>query len=198
MQVNLAKFVKSRVEHDELEQILRSCVHCGFCNATCPTYQLTGNELDGPRGRIYLLKQMLEGETVGSVTQQHLDRCLSCRSCETTCPSGVEYGRLLDLGRVIVDEKVTRSLLDQTKRQLMLFIFPNRQRFNWLIQLSRSCKPLLPAIFKQKIPARQKTEDWPLNTHSRKVLLLTGCVQPSLAPSIDISAARVLDKLGIS
>ena len=198
MQVNLAEFVKSRDEHDELEQILRSCVHCGFCNATCPTYQITGNELDGPRGRIYLLKQMLEGETVGSVTQQHLDRCLSCRSCETTCPSGVEYGRLLDLGRVIVDEKVTRSLLDQTKRQLMLFTFPNRQRFNWLIQLSRSCKPLLPAIFKQKIPARQKTEDWPLNTHSRKVLLLTGCVQPSLAPSIDISAARVLDKLGIS
>jgi len=198
MQVNLAEFVKSRDEHDELEQILRSCVHCGFCNATCPTYQLTGNELDGPRGRIYLLKQMLEGEAVGSVTQQHLDRCLSCRSCETTCPSGVEYGRLLDLGRVIVDEKVPRSLLDQTKRQLMLFIFPNRQRFNWLIQLSRLCKPVLPRILKQKIPVRQKTEDWPLNTHSRKVLLLTGCVQPSLAPSIDISAARVLDKLGIS
>jgi len=198
MQVNLAEFVKSRDGHDELEQIIRSCVHCGFCNATCPTYQLTGNELDGPRGRIYLLKQMLEGESVGSVTQQHLDRCLSCRSCETTCPSGVEYGRLLDLGRVIVDEKVSRSLLDQTKRKLMLFIFPNRQRFNWLIQLSRLCKPILPRILKQKIPARQKTENWPLTNHFRKVLLLTGCVQPALAPSIDISAARVLDKLGIS
>ena len=198
MQVNLAEFVKSRDEHDELEQILRSCVHCGFCNATCPTYQLTGNELDGPRGRIYLLKQMLEGEAVGSVTQQHLDRCLSCRSCETTCPSGVEYGRLLDLGRVIVEEKVSRPLLERVKRQLMLFVFPDRQRFSWLMFVSRLCRPVLPKSLKQKLPVKQLTEDWPLNTHSRKVLLLTGCVQPSLAPSIDISAARVFDKLGIS
>ena len=152
MQVNLAEFVKSRVEHDELEQILRSCVHCGFCNATCPTYQLTGNELDGPRGRIYLLKKMLEGETVGPVTQNHLDRCLSCRSCETTCPSGVEYGRLLDLGRVLVEEIVPRPLLDQIKRQLMLFVFPDRLRFSWLIHFSRLCRPVLPRILKQKIP----------------------------------------------
>jgi glycolate oxidase iron-sulfur subunit len=198
MQVNLAKSVKSRVEHDELEQIIRSCVHCGFCNATCPTYQLTGNELDGPRGRIYLLKQMLEGEAVGPVTQNHLDRCLSCRSCETTCPSGVEYGRLLDLGRVIVEEKVPRPLLDQIKRQVMLFVFPDRQRFSWLMFVSRLCRPVLPRLLKHKIPVKQITEDWTASEHSRKVLLLAGCVQPSLAPSIDISAARVLDKLGIS
>jgi glycolate oxidase iron-sulfur subunit len=198
MQVKLAEFVKSRDEHDELEQILRSCVHCGFCNATCPTYQLTGNELDGPRGRIYLLKQMLEGKAVGSATQNHLDRCLACRSCETTCPSGVEFGRLLVLGRVIVDEKVPRLLLDKIKRQLMLSVFPDRQRFNWLIQLSRLCRPILPGILKLKIPAEQITEDWRSSEHPRKILLLAGCVQPSLAPSIDISAAKVLDKLGIS
>lgn len=198
MQINLAEFVKSRVEHDELEQIIRSCVHCGFCNATCPTYQLTADELDGPRGRIYLLKQVLEGGVVGAVTQQHLDRCLSCRSCETTCPSGVEFGRLLDLGRVIVDEKVSRPLLDQIKRKFMLFVFPDRQRFSWLMFMSRLCRPVLPELLKQKIPAKQQTKDVNLNTHSRKVLLLAGCVQPSLAPSIDISAAKVLDKLGIS
>lgn len=200
MQTNLAEFVKSRVEHDELEQILRSCVHCGFCNATCPTYQLTGNELDGPRGRIYLLKQMLEGDSVGPITQRHLDQCLNCRSCETTCPSGVKYGRLLDLGRVIVDEKVSRSLLDNIRRGLMGYFFPNRQRFKWLMGMSRLFKSLMPLSIRRKIPITQFSDqqDWPQAIHSRKILLISGCVQETISPSIDISAARVLDKLGIS
>ena len=198
MQTNLAAFVKSKKEHDELESILRSCVHCGFCNATCPTYQQTGNELDGPRGRIYLLKQALEGAQVGLVTQQQLDSCLSCRSCETTCPSGVEYGRLLDLGRVIVEEKVSRTLLDRIKRGFILTLFPYPQRFYRVMQIARVVKPLLPKIYKQKIPARQMVEQWPKNNHQRKVLILSGCVQATLAPSIDLAAARVLDKLNIS
>jgi len=198
MQTNLSDFVKSRPEHKELEAILRSCVHCGFCNATCPTYQLLGDELDGPRGRIYLLKQMLEGADTGPVTQLHLDRCLNCSSCETTCPSGVKYGRLLDLGRVIVEEKVPRSLLDQTKRRLMLLVFPYRERFNWLIQLARLTKPFLPVAIRDKIPDSQEVDVWPENNHLRKVLLLSGCVQPTLAPEIDVAAARVLDQLAIS
>lgn len=198
MQTNLADFVKSRPEHDELEAILRSCVHCGFCNATCPTYQLLGDELDGPRGRIYLLKQMLEGADAGHITQRHLDRCLSCNACETTCPSGVEYSRLLDLGRVIVEEKVRRPLLDQIKRRLMLWVFPYRERFKNVVQIARIVKPLLPQILKDKIPDKQTVDVWPENNHVRKVLLLSGCVQPTLAPNIDVAAARVLDQLEIS
>jgi len=198
MQINLAEFVKSRAEHNELEGILRSCVHCGFCNATCPTYQVTGDELDGPRGRIYLLKQVLEGGLVSSITQQHLDRCLSCRSCETTCPSGVEYGRLLDLGRVIVDDSVRRSVMDRIQRRLMLLVFPYQNRFNQLIQLARLFAPVLPEIIREKIPEKQIVEQWPTNNYCRKVLILSGCVQPTLAPSIDLAAAKVLDKLSIS
>ena len=198
MQTNLAEFVKSRDEHDELDKILRSCVHCGFCNATCPTYQLTGDELDGPRGRIYLIKQMLEGGEVGRVTQRHLDRCLSCQSCETTCPSGVEYGRLLDLGRVMVEEKVSRTLPDQIKRRLMLAVFPYRFRFKCLMGAARLFKPLLPVRFKKKIPKNIKSKEWPQAIHDRKVLIFSGCVQPTLNPVIDSVAARVLDRLGIS
>jgi len=198
MQTILAEFVKTRVEHDELENIIRSCVHCGFCNATCPTYQQTGDELDGPRGRIYLLKQALEGEQVGRVTQQHLDQCLTCRSCETTCPSGVEYGRLLDLGRVIVDEKVTRSLLDKIKRRFILLLFPYQHRFYRLIQLARLIRPLLAKVYRQKIPVTELGGNWPVNNHQRKVIILAGCVQPTLAPAIDVAAARVLDRLAVS
>ncbi len=200
MQTNLAEDVKSRIEHVELETVLRSCVHCGFCNATCPTYQLTGNELDGPRGRIYLLKQMLEGEKISDITQRHLDRCLNCRACETTCPSGVQYGRLLDIGRTMVEEKVVRSFTDRMKRRMMLFIFPYPLRFKWLMKLARLCKPLVPHSFRQKIPSAQSAQStqWPQALHHRKMLILSGCVQETLSPAIDISAARVLDKLGIS
>lgn len=198
MQTNLSGDAKTTEGHIELDKILRSCVHCGFCNATCPTYQLTGDELDGPRGRIYLLKQMLEGSTVGKTTQHHIDRCLTCRSCESTCPSGVEYSRLLDLSRPMLEQKVPRTFIDKIKRRAMLSIFPYRFRFQKLIQLARLFKPFLPEIVRQKIPAKSITQEWPQAQYSRKVLLLQGCVQPTLAPAIDYAAARVLDKLGIS
>ncbi len=198
MQTKLADNIKTKPEQAEIEHILRACVHCGFCNATCPTYQLTGDELDSPRGRIYLLKQVFEGEKVSQITQRHLDRCLSCRSCETTCPSDVEYGRLLDLGRIVVDENVARSFSDQLMRQMILLVFPYRQRFKRVIQFARWSRALLPKTVREKIPVKQRSENWTNSHHSRKIVILPGCVQPTLAPEIDLAAAKVLDKLGIS
>jgi len=198
MQTHLADFVKGMPEHDELAGIIRSCVHCGFCNATCPTYQLTGNELDGPRGRIYLLKQVLEGQAVSGLTQQHLDNCLNCQACESTCPSGVRYGRLLDLTLPVVDARVKRTVTRQIMRYAIKQIFPYRQCFSRLLTITRWLKPVLPKALKKKIPIRQPDGFWPDAVHSRKILLLTGCVQPTLAAGIDSAAARVLDKIGIS
>ncbi|WP_305906781.1 glycolate oxidase subunit GlcF [Methylomarinum sp. Ch1-1] len=198
MQTRLADFVKQRPEHDELAAILRACVHCGFCNATCPTYQLLGDERDGPRGRIYLLKQALEGGPVSKLTQRHLDRCLNCRSCETTCPSGVQYGRLLDLGGKIVEERVARSLFEHWRRHGLRRILPYRQRFRRLLQLVRLLRPILPKSLRGKIPPKAATTPWPTRRHRRQMLVLVGCVQAELAPAIDVAAAKVLDRLGIS
>ncbi|MGR9087878.1 MAG: glycolate oxidase subunit GlcF [Gammaproteobacteria bacterium] len=183
---------------DELRSLLRSCVHCGFCNAVCPTYQLLGNELDGPRGRIYLIRQALEGQPVSRLSLHHLDRCLTCRSCESACPSGVRYGELLDSGRVLIERKVRRRFFDRIARYLMLRTFPYRCRFDALMSLVRWIKPVLPRELKRKIPARMAAPPWVESEHSRVMLILPGCVQSSLAPSIDVAAARVLDKLGIS
>ncbi len=198
MRVKPADRIRQNIESTELKRILRTCVHCGFCNAVCPTYQLKGNELDGPRGRIYLMKQMLEGREVSSVTQQHLDKCLSCRSCETACPSGVRYTRLLDLCRVRIDEIVRRSFSDRILRYFMRHIFPFGSRFRKLMTVSRWIRPILPSSVRDKIPVQLVQDDWPNSSHSRKMLILKMCVQPVLAPSIDDAAARVLDKLGIS
>lgn len=198
MQAKLAEFIKRKPESGELKAILRSCVHCGFCTATCPTYQLLGDELDGPRGRIYLLKQMAEGQAIGRLTQLHLDRCLSCRSCETTCPSGVRYGRLLDIGREMVDERVIRPVAERIKRKAILSLFPYRRRFSLLMSMARRIKPLLPSALAERIPAKSDAGGWPEPRHARKMLIFPGCVQPELAPSIDAAAARVLDKQGIS
>lgn len=198
MQIQLADFVKAKPEHDELAGILRACVHCGFCNATCPTYQVLGNELDGPRGRIYLMKQALEGQAVSRLTQQHLDLCLSCRACETTCPSGVRYGRLLDISRPMIDAIVGRSLPERIVRGLITLIFPYRQRFGALMAAARLAKPALPPALKQKIPPKQAAIACPKARHARKMLVLSGCVQNILAPEIDAASTRVLDKLGIS
>src|SRR5687768_8634276 len=203
MQTNLADFIKDSPEGKEAEAILRSCVHCGFCLATCPTYQLLGDELDSPRGRIYLMKQMLEGEPVTQKTQLHLDRCLTCRACETACPSGVRYGRLVDIGRGIVEKKVGRRPADRAVRYTLRQALPNPRLFTSLLKLGESVRPLLPRGLKDAIPSSvRKTVPSPrpslVASHERKMLVLEGCVQPALAPNINAAATRVLDKLGIS
>ena len=203
MQTNLADFIKDSPEGKEAEAILRSCVHCGFCLATCPTYQLLGDELDSPRGRIYLMKQMLEGEPVTQKTQLHLDRCLTCRACETACPSGVRYGRLVDIGRGIVEKKVGRRPASSAMRYTLRQALPNPRLFASLLKLGESVRPLLPKGLKDSIPSSVlKTGPSPrpplVARHERKMLVLEGCVQPALAPNINAAATRVLDKLGIS
>ena len=179
-------------------RILRKCVHCGFCNATCPTYQLTGDELDGPRGRIYLIKQALEGNRPGRLTQTHLDRCLTCRNCESTCPSGVDYGQLVDIGRKLVSEQTERSFTDRIRRFALRKLFLTRALFNTTIAAARLTRPLLPSSIRQKVPARpDRSLGWPRNEHDRKIIMLQGCVQPALQPNIDRAAAIVLDRVGI-
>ncbi len=199
MQTSLADFIRDTPEGREADAILRKCVHCGFCTATCPTYQLLGDELDSPRGRIYLIKQALEGAEVTRQTQLHLDRCLTCRSCETTCPSGVEYGRLADIGRKVVEERVPRSGWQSAQRSMLAVVLPNTRLFGALLALGRAFRPLLPAKLKEKVPERgAATGQWPATRHKRRMLVLAGCVQPAIAPAVNAAAARVLDRLGIS
>lgn len=198
MQTQLHKDIKDTAQGQAADAILRKCVHCGFCNATCPTYQIKGDELDGPRGRIYLMKQMLEGAAVGASTLTHLDRCLTCRSCETTCPSGVEYGRLLDIGREVAETRVSRPMLQSFTRTLLRFVLTRPRLFGMLLGLGRMLRPLLPHRLKAKIPLAQASPAWPEPRHTRRMLLLEGCVQPALSPIINVKAAQVLDKLGVS
>ncbi|HVY06781.1 MAG TPA: glycolate oxidase subunit GlcF [Burkholderiales bacterium] len=199
MKTNLAEFIKSTPEGKEADAILRSCVHCGFCTATCPTYQLLGDELDSPRGRIYLMKEVLEGNQVTAKTQTHLDRCLTCRACETTCPSGVQYGRLVDIGRDIVERHVGRGMQQAVVRAALRTVLPRPMIFKPLLKVGQVMRPLLPAALKKKIPQSAAFDTtWPAARHARRVLVLDGCVQPSLAPDINPAAARVLDRLGIS
>lgn len=181
----------------EADRILRSCVHCGFCTATCPTFLLTGNELDSPRGRIYLIKQMLEGANVSDTTRYHLDRCLTCQSCETTCPSGVDYHSLLDIGRQQLEQKLDRPFLTGWQRYLMRKVFTNTWLFKVLLITGRLCRPFLSVRLKKMIPPRRAAGTWPGNRRQRKMILLNGCVQRSLSPHTNAAAARVLDKLGI-
>jgi len=209
MQTSLAGFIKDTPQGAEAETILRQCVHCGFCLATCPTYQLLGDELDSPRGRIYLIKQVLEGEPATPETRLHLDRCLTCRACETTCPSGVQYSQLLTIGRALSESGLPRSPLEQLKRYLLRTILGHRGRFSSLLALARLLAPLLPPQLARKIPARTHSAarlqpgggaqpGWPPARHARKVLILEGCVQAVLEPGINLAAARVLDRIGIS
>lgn len=196
MQTNLAPEYKDTPEGNAAEAILRKCVHCGFCTATCPTYQLLGDELDGPRGRIYLIKQVLEGSQPTRKTQLHLDRCLTCRNCETTCPSGVDYGHLLDIGRQLVDAKVVRPKSEKALRWALKEGLPS-PFFSPAMRLGQVLRPLLPNSLKAKVPARQSPGDWPANLHARRILLLAGCVQPAMMPNINRATARVLDAIGI-
>lgn len=197
MQTNLADFIRNTEEGKEAESILRKCVHCGFCTATCPTYQLLGDELDGPRGRIYLIKQVLEGVDPSSTTQLHLDRCLSCLSCESTCPSGVKYGRLLDIGRTVVESRVERPVLERSLRGLLRFVIPYKERFGLLLKIGQFFRPALPASLKASTPPKVQAGGWPKPRHDRKMLVLNGCAQPAIAPNINAAAARVLSRLGI-
>jgi len=199
MQTKLADFIKDSREGREADAILRKCVHCGFCTATCPTYQLLGDELDGPRGRIYLIKGMLEGAAVTARTQLHLDRCLTCRACETTCPSGVQYGRLVDIGRKLAEERVPRPPSARLLRLALRVVLPRRALFTMLLTLGRWLRPVLPFTLQHKVPAAvPEAGAWPAARHARRMLVLAGCVQPALSPDINAAAARVLDRLGIS
>jgi glycolate oxidase iron-sulfur subunit len=218
MQTNLADFIRATRQGQEAEAILRSCVHCGFCNATCPTYQLLGDELDGPRGRIYLMKQMLEGQPVTAVTRGHLDRCLTCRNCETTCPSGVQYGRLIDIGREVVEQLSPRPAGERLLRMGLRRTLASPTLFGSLLKLGRGVNWALPAALREHLPPSSKGGGGDLATlavaqpskksppaplfqrgekTTRTMLVLEGCVQPTLAPETNLTAARVLSQLGI-
>ncbi|MGB2318296.1 MAG: 4Fe-4S dicluster domain-containing protein, partial [Litorivicinaceae bacterium] len=197
MQTNIVERYADTDQGREAEAILRKCVHCGFCTATCPTYQLLGDELDGPRGRIYQIKEILEGATPTKSTQTHLDRCLTCRSCETTCPSGVDYGRLADIGRKIVEDELGRSWTQKLIRKALVVVIPNRRLFGSLVRVGQLLRPLMPGRIGTKIPRRAKPSVWPRSTHARTMLVLEACAQPSATPNVNASAARVLDRLGI-
>jgi len=198
MQTSLSAEFKGTPEGHHAEAILNKCVHCGFCTATCPTYQLLGDELDGPRGRIYLIKQVLEGAQPSRSTQEHLDRCLTCRNCETTCPSGVQYGQLVEIGRNIVEAKVERPAQERAVRWLLKEGLTS-PAFKPAMKLGQLLRPLLPASLRDKVPAKAppSAHDWPTRSHPRKVGLLLGCVQPAMLPNINSATARVLDAAGI-
>jgi glycolate oxidase iron-sulfur subunit len=207
MQTALADFVRETPKGREADSILRSCVHCGFCLPACPTYQLLGDELDGPRGRIYLMKQLLEGAAVTESTQLHLDRCLTCRACESACPSGVQYGRLLDIGRAVLEERVPRTPPARLKRYLLRQTMPYRPRVRALVGMARALGPLLPRRLRARVQTEEPTmraadsrrpHTWPQPRHTRRVVLLEGCVQPALAGDINPATAQVLDHIGIS
>jgi glycolate oxidase iron-sulfur subunit len=197
MQTEITSDFLSTPEGREAEGILRACVHCGFCTATCPTYQLLGDELDGPRGRIYQIKQVLEGHAPTRITQRHLDRCLTCRACETTCPSGVSYARLADIGRAIVEQKVRRPLGERLLRRALIKIVPYPSRIGPLIGLARLIGPVLPAPLKAKVPSSRPAGEWPRPQGGRRMIALAGCVQSVATPKTNAAAARILARLGI-
>lgn len=198
MQTNLSEKYKHSAHGQEAEAILRACVHCGFCTATCPTYQLLGDELDGPRGRIYQIKQVLEGATATPTIRTHLDRCLTCRSCETTCPSGVRYSRLVDIGREMVEEQTERPWLEQIQRKALRSILPYPQRLRSLLALGYLVKPVLPTRLAKKLPAQQGNRyQWSVKPQARKVLAFEGCVQSVVTPSTTAALARILHQQGI-
>ena len=198
MQTNLVQQFANTPEGQEAESILRACVHCGFCTATCPTYQELNDERDGPRGRIYLMKMFLEGEEVTEKSREHLDRCLTSRSCETTCPSGVKYGRLVDISRGLMEQEMPRPPKERWIRWSLARVLPNRRLFGFLLRMGQLFRPVLPSVLRTKVPPRKKGSPWPAASHDRIVLTLAGCVQPSATPNTNAAAARVLYKLGVT
>ena len=198
MQTSIPADLLATPKGREAEGILRKCVHCGFCNATCPTYQLLGNELDGPRGRIYLIKQVLEGHRPTHRTLTHLDRCLTCRACETTCPSGVEYGRLVDVGRELAEERTRRSWPEALARLAIRAVFARPLLVRLLLLAGRTARPFLPRGLRRMVPAARRAGRRPAGRHRRRMIMLSGCVQRAAEPRINAAAARVFDRLGIS
>ncbi|HEY5365613.1 MAG TPA: glycolate oxidase subunit GlcF [Casimicrobiaceae bacterium] len=198
METRLSDEFRGTQDGEEAEAILRACVHCGFCNATCPTYLLLGDELDGPRGRIYLMKEVLEGSAPTARTQLHLDRCLTCRACETTCPSGVRYGALVDIGRRVVERKVGRPPVAAAQRYSLRKGLMSRPLFGAALAAGRVAKAWLPREIAQRVPDARPAGVWPAPRHARRMLVMQGCVQPSIAPNIDAAMARILDRVGIS
>ncbi len=216
MKVELAKNYRGTALGHEAETLLTPCVQCGQCTFICPTFRLLDDEWDGPRGRIFLIKQMLEGEmpsasslppaytlktlqkdTIEANLQQHLDRCLTCRSCEASCPQGVRYGRLLDIGRELVEREAPRPLKEKLIRLALRTVVPHRRRFTALLRIGQALRRFLPHDLKSMVPERRPMGDWPDRPHARSMLVWQGCVQPALAPDINAAAARVLDRLGI-
>ena len=198
MQTNFVEQYANTASGREAEEILRKCVHCGFCNATCPTYQLLGDELDGPRGRIYQIKEIFEGAIPTVEVQNHLDRCLTCRACESTCPSGVDYGRLADIGRKVVEDAVGRTPLQAVVRRLLVLVIPNRRIFGALVRMGQWFRPVLPKVLRSKVPLPSTGGIWPAPHHTRRMLVLEACGQPAATPNVNSATARVLDRLGIS
>ncbi|MCP4044635.1 MAG: glycolate oxidase subunit GlcF [Gammaproteobacteria bacterium] len=198
MEIHLDKKIADKDWAKEAKSIVRKCVHCGFCNATCPTYQVLGHESDGPRGRIYLITQLLEGQPANRQTQAHLDRCLLCRACETTCPSGVKYSRLLETGRHMLEQQAQRRRIDSLKRKVMTTMVPRRGIVQTGVNFATHLRPLLPKHLEAQLPIKGKNLDRPKTIHPRKMLLLEGCAQSSLTPETNAAAARVLDRFGIT
>jgi len=198
MQTNIREDILATPAGQEADRILRACVHCGFCTATCPTYQLLGDELDGPRGRIYQIKQMLEGEVPTRQMQRHLDRCLTCRSCETTCPSGVHYGRLVDIGRGMLEEQVSRSPVEIVLRRMLRLFIPYAGRIRLALTIASPFKWLLPSSLRKKVPPLRTSHRPALAQHSRRMLVLDGCIQSVATPQTNDAMARILDKLGVT
>jgi glycolate oxidase iron-sulfur subunit len=198
MQTAISEAMRSTPLGREAERILRGCVHCGFCTATCPTYQLTGDELDGPRGRIYLIKSLLEGDGGEALTRHHLDRCLGCRACETTCPSGVRYGRLLHLGQELLGRRLERGAGERLRRFALRTLVPHRRAFGALLRLGQALRPLLPQPLARRVPPRAVSGPWPVARHARRMLLLESCAQGGASPDTNAAAARVLDRLGFT
>lgn len=198
METHLTADLRDRPEGRRAAEVIRTCVHCGFCNATCPTFQVLGNELDGPRGRIYLIKRALEGGEVTRETQIHLDRCLTCQACETTCPSGVRYHELLDIGRARVDARVRRPLAERMQRRALRFLFGSRRLLKAILHLGNAFRFLLPPNLRRRLLAPGRAEPWPVPRHPRRMIALNGCVQPVVSPGIDRAAARLLDAAGVS
>jgi glycolate oxidase iron-sulfur subunit len=197
METHLADFIRNTPAGREAEQILRACVHCGFCTATCPTYQLLGDELDGPRGRIYLIKQVLEGTEPTEKTRLHLDRCLTCRACESTCPSGVHYSRLLDIGREVVERKVPRKGSAEVVRHALRELLPRPVVFGTAMRLGQMVRLAMPPALKAKVPPITSAGVTPRPGHARQMIALAGCAQPSMYPNINGATRRVLHALGI-